>query len=235
MIYKTRASLDLRKFSFPYRVVNNWNELPEWMVSADSAEKFESRLDKFWKNLDQKHCYRARSSTTHIQQTININVHRLPDWSHRSPRASTRKSTVSNSSPQRGLAKNYRLVTLTSHIIKIIERVVKRKLTEHLSFRKGRSCLSQLLVHQEALIEDISKSKNVDVIYLDFATAFDKVDHGLVLHKLEDLVIERNLGKWMHSFLTDRKQKLSVQRHLLYPSDMTSGVPQGSVLGSFCF
>ena len=53
-IYKTRARLDLRKFLFSYRVVNNWNELPEWVVSADSVEKFESILDKFRKNQDKK-------------------------------------------------------------------------------------------------------------------------------------------------------------------------------------
>ena len=45
-------------------------------------------------------------------------------------------------------------------------------------FRKGRSCLSKLVVHQEALLEDIDKGKNVNVIYLDFAKTSDKVDHG---------------------------------------------------------
>ena len=51
-------------------------------------------------------------------------------------------------------------------------------------FREGRSCLLQLLIHHEFILEEISKGTNVDVIYLDYAKAFDKVDHGLVLHKL---------------------------------------------------
>ncbi|KAG0725695.1 putative RNA-directed DNA polymerase from transposon X-element [Chionoecetes opilio] len=146
----------------------------------------------------------------------------------------------------KGLAKNYRPVVLTSHIIKIIERVVKNHLTDHLEktnafnegqhgFRKGRSCLSQLLAHQEALLEATSKGTNVDVIYLDFAKAFDKVDHGLLLHKLRGLGISGNLGKWIHTFLTGRTQKVSVQGHLSDPSDVVSGVPQGSVLGPLLF
>ena len=61
-------------------------------------------------------------------------------------------------------------------------------------FRKGRSCLSQLLIHHESILEDITKGANVDVIYLDFAKVFDKVDHGLVLHKLRDLGIQGSLG-----------------------------------------
>ncbi|KAG0722137.1 putative RNA-directed DNA polymerase from transposon BS [Chionoecetes opilio] len=141
----------------------------------------------------------------------------------------------------KGLAKNYRPVVLTSHIIKIIERVVKNHLTDHLEktnaynegqhgFRKGRSCLSQLLAHQEALLEATSKGTNVDVIYLDFAKAFDKVDHGLLLHKLRGLGISGNLGKWIHTFLTGRTQKVSVPGHLSDPSDVVSGVPQGCVL-----
>ena len=146
----------------------------------------------------------------------------------------------------KGLAKNYRPVVLTSHIIKIIERVVRKQLIEHLEkteafnegqhgFRKGRSCLSQLLAHQEALLEAISEGNNVDVIYLDFAKAFDKVDHGLLLHKVRDLGITGNLGKWIHNFLTGRTQKVSVQGHLSNPSNVLSGVPQGSVLGPLLF
>ena len=116
----------------------------------------------------------------------------------------------------KGLTKNYRPMTQTSHIGKNIERVVRERVTTYLDkigafndgqhgFKKNRSCLSQLLSHQEALLQDMSKGKNVDVIYLDFAKAFDKVDHGIVLRKLRDIGIHGNLGKWMHSFLTERR------------------------------
>ena len=49
----------------------------------------------------------------------------------------------------------------------------------------------------------IDSSTTVDMIYLDFSKAFDKVDHGIVLHKLRDLGITGNLGVWFHQFLSD--------------------------------
>lgn len=62
-IFKTRARLNLRKYSFSIRVVNNWNELPEWVVNADNIEKFEVYLDKFWKDQEQKFNHRAQISS----------------------------------------------------------------------------------------------------------------------------------------------------------------------------
>ncbi|KAG7173309.1 putative Endonuclease-reverse transcriptase-containing protein 10, partial [Homarus americanus] len=52
-IYKTRARLNLRRYSFPSRVVNNWNGLPEWLVNVETVKKFEAKLDEYWKNQEQ--------------------------------------------------------------------------------------------------------------------------------------------------------------------------------------
>ena len=62
-IYKTRARLDLRKYSFSNRVVDIWNDLPEWVVKADTIEKFEHQLDRVWAGQDRKYEYRARITT----------------------------------------------------------------------------------------------------------------------------------------------------------------------------
>ncbi|KAG7161598.1 putative Endonuclease-reverse transcriptase-containing protein 12 [Homarus americanus] len=64
-IYKTRARLNLRRHSFTSRVVNNWNGLPEWVVNVETVEKFEAKLDKYWKNQQQVYNYRAQISATH--------------------------------------------------------------------------------------------------------------------------------------------------------------------------
>ena len=52
----------------------------------------------------------------------------------------------------------------------------------------------------------IDCSMTIDMIYLDFSKAFDKVDHGIVLHKFRDLGITDNLGVWFHQFSSDRTQ-----------------------------
>ena len=108
--------------------------------------------------------------------------------------------------------KNYRPVGLTSHIIKIFERIILKKLVEYIErnnllnngqhgFRKRRSCLSQPLEHYQALVEAFKNRETAEVIYLDFANAFDKVDHGLLMRKLRKLGIGGLLLKWIHKFM----------------------------------
>lgn len=146
----------------------------------------------------------------------------------------------------RGDVTKYRPVVLTSFIIKIFEKIIRDRLVDFFEkqelfnngqhgFRKGRSCLSQLLAHQEFVLDSLEEGGNVDVVYLDFAKAFDKVDHGVLLHKLSSLGIKGNLGMWIHSFLHGRSQRVAVDGTLSERSHVSSGVPQGSVLGPFLF
>lgn len=59
-IFKERARLNIRKYSFCQRVVNNWNDLPLHVINSDSVKKFESKLDKVWAYQDQKYNYREK-------------------------------------------------------------------------------------------------------------------------------------------------------------------------------
>ena len=103
-------------------------------------------------------------------------------------------------SGKRCLPENYRPVSLTSHLCKVFERVVIRRLSSYLDeaglynekqhgFRKGRSCLSQLLEHHQEVLDALENDAAVDVVYLDFAKAFDKVDHSILLRKLNSIGI----------------------------------------------
>ena len=77
--------------------------------------------------------------------------------------------------------------------------------------RSGRNCLTQLLHHIDDVLNDLSADANADVIYLDFAKAFDKVDHKILLKKLRSYGIGGRLYHWIESFLTGRNQFVVVE------------------------
>ena len=73
------------------------------------------------------------------------------------------------------------------------------------------------------------------MIYLDFAKAFDKVDHEILIQKLKNIGIEGKLLEWICNFLNDRDQVVVVDNIFSYIAKVVSGVPQGTVLGPILF
>ena len=141
---------------------------------------------------------------------------------------------------------NYRPISILPTLLIVFEKILSYYMSFHLrsnnlitdvqyGFLSGRSTEFQLLEFYNIITKSINHNVCADIIYLDMAKAFDKVPHNKLLYKLSNYGICGNVMCWFESYLDSRLQRVKVNNIFSPFLSISSGVPQGSVLGPLLF
>ena len=141
---------------------------------------------------------------------------------------------------------NYRPISITSVVSKLLEKLIKNAIMKHLThlnllskkqhgFVQNKSCATNLIESSDFITDALANKYSVDLILLDFSKAFDKVSHPKLLLKLENYGISGKILQWIRSFLQNRNQRVVMGDYSSEWCQVRSGVPQGSVIGPLLF
>lgn len=149
-------------------------------------------------------------------------------------------------SEDHSLLSSYRPISLLCTSSKLMEHIIFKHIsvfiennglcdTRQHGFRRGMSTVTQLLETVHEIAATLDSQGQIDIIFLDFEKAFDRVSHQKLLLKLKPILKNDQLLQWTEAYLTNRRQTVVVDDAKSDSSDVRSGIPQGSVLGPLFF
>ena len=147
-------------------------------------------------------------------------------------------------SGNKSLIKNYRPISILSHVSKIFEKLIYIRLHTQLKvfisnnqhgFSYGKSTATNLSILSNKILDSFESNIETDIIYTDFSKAFDSVPHDLLIYKLSLFNFSPELIQLFTSYLSNRQQLVSLQGYKSNSFTAKSGVPQGSILGPLLF
>ena len=195
---------------------------------------------------DQMHPRVLREIATSILKPVtiifrtSIRTKKVPaKWKHANVSALFKKGSKT-------VPENYRPVSLTAVLCKTLESIIRDHIIDHMTRNKlfspkqfgfiaGRSTTLQLLHVLNLWTEILDQGGSLDAVYCDFMKAFDKVPHRRLVHKIEKYGITGSILGWISSFLSNRTQCVNINQTYSKKAEVSSGIPQGSVLGPILF
>lgn len=185
-----------------------------------------------------KNCVCAFARPVHFLFSLSLVSECFPDfWKHSFIAPIFKQGNKEN-------IKNYRGVCMQSALPKLLDELVASELSwkcknviipQQHGFCTGKSTVTNLLVYEQALLNALKNGHQVDSVYTDFSKAFDKVNHDLLLLKLEGIGFGKKVLTWLGSFLKNRSQSVRINNFISNIFHVPSGVPQGSHCGPLLF
>lgn len=171
---------------------------------------------------------------------LSLSSGKLPSiWKHSDIRPLFKKGDSS-------IVANYRPISLTCTLCKILERILKDHLENYFSenniipeqqygFTKLKSVASQMIETLDDWSNALDNKMSIDVVYFDIRKAFDNINHARLIQKLYNVGVRGKILDWIKDFLADRTFNVSIENAVSDRYTLNRGVPQGSVLGPLLF